>query len=493
MNIFVMNRAARRGAPPAGGGGGGTDMYPGTTLDLNTIEFHTASGAWGAQQVVDPPIPPTITREVTVTNPTDMETELKVVGTRVIANFNTTTDCNVLGFVTDAELVIPTGSQLGPMTIGGAINGRSVNRLRIRGDTFGQNGGGIVGKISILGLDVNDVHCDGINFNGQGNGGFQVERLEAAGVQQYAERIALTNCRLTALEATYLTAANHLVVHGNSFSSGRGPTGSSSSIEAWCIRNNGGPAIYHDNYFHGRSFHRIRNHPRVEAGATPQYVWIANNTMIDICQSRLVWISRVGSHTADDAIDACWVKNNTCWAENADGQTAPSLDLSALSSSGYVRVINNTFYGDFSQSVLNGMDSLCPATNEDWTTGNVFNAIADLPAPDRAGDPEVIPLSGGSGAIIQAYPFRSDIPVGTLSVTATWASDPSADGFIVYMSRRSRSTNEASLYPWTYLAAAGTTSLAINDLVSGTVYIRVAPYIGSTIGTLGAQSSYTPA
>lgn len=492
MNLFVMNRAARRYNPPASGGGG-TDLYPGTTLDLNTIEFHTTSGAWGAQQTVLPPTPPTITREVTVTNPTDMETELKVPGTRVIANFNTTVDCNVLGFITDAELVIPTGSQLGPMTMGGAINNRSINRLRIRGDTFGTNGGGIVGKISILGADVNDVHCDGINFNGQGNGGFQVERLEVAGVQQYAERIALTNCRLTALEATFLSAANHLVVWGCSFSSGRGPTGSSSSIEAWCIRNNGGPAIYANNYFHGRSFHRIRNHPRVVAGATPQYVWMKNNTMVDICQARLVWLSRVGSHTADDVIDAAWFENNECWAENADGQTAPSLDLSAMSASGYVRVSNNIFHGDFTQSVLNGQDSLCPASNEDWTTGNTYGAITTLPTPDRAGDPEAIPLSGGSGAIIQAYPFRSDIPVGTLSITATWPADATADGFIVYVSRRSRATNDATLYPWTYLAGPGTTSLVINELVSGTVYVRVAPYIGSTIGTVGAQNSYTPA
>ena len=489
MKLFLLTRGARGLPPPPLG----TDYYPGTTYDLNQIAFHIAAGDWGPRQIVDKVVAPTITREVTVTNPTDMETELKVPGTRVIANFNTTADCNVLGFVTDAELVIPTGSQLGPMTIGGAINGRSVNRLRIRGDSFGTPGGGITGKISILGLDVNDVQCDGINFNGQGNGGFQVERLESGGNQQYAERIALTNCRLTALEATYLTAANHLIVWNCSFSSGRGPTGSSSSIEAWDIRNNGGPAIYVDNYFHGRSFHRIRNHPRVVAGSTPQYVWIAGNVMIDICQARLIWLSRVGSHTSDDAIDAAWVHDNESWAENADGQTAPSLDLSAMSPTGYVRVINNVFRGDFTQAVLNGLASLCPASDMDWATGNAFNAISTLPTPGAAGDPEAIPLSGGSGGIIQPYPFRSDIPVGTLSATVTIVPDGGADGCIVYMSRRSRASGDATLYPWTFLTTAAASSYVITDLVSGTIYVRYAHYTGGVIGPLSAQASYTPA
>lgn len=467
------------------------DPYPWyPSFNRNTFAPHVSAGLWGPQQAFQAPAAPVITREVTVTNATDMSTELRVQGTRVIVNFDTQEDIYVIGTVRDAELVVPAGRHLGEMTIGQYVNNRTVERFRIRGSTLGVNSGGILGCTRILAASVNDIHVDGCSFDGLGNGCLIIERVQDQPTQVHIERAAVTNNRFTALESVFLGYVNHLFVAGNTDSCGRGPTGESDAIESWTYRNQGSPAIYFDNHSLGRSFHRIRNHPRETAGATPQYMLVRGNTLVDICQGRIVWAERMGNNTSDDTMDSVWIDNNVIFAEAGDGQTTPSIELPAVANVAVVE--NNSFHGEFTQSMLNDLAGICPATVKSFAAGNTFAAISTLPAFGRAGDPEAIPVAGGTGGLVEPFAFRND-PAATLSITPTWTAVPGATEYVVFMSTRSRASGDASLYPWRYISAAGTTSLVITALRSGPKYIRVAAVVGGVLQALSDQTTYTPA
>lgn len=473
------------------------DWYP--ALDLNDVPFHTAAGSWGAQQTVQAVVEPTITRSVTVTTEADLASALAITGSRVYADFSTTNDLALTGSKTDVELIIPSGRSFRGIVIGSFAQAATLTRVRVRGGTLGQfSGGTIGGNLTFLANTHTDIHVDGVQFASL--------NADSAGVvtsfydtsSPLATRFAITNTRSHCEEAAHYVYANHFVFAGNTTFTGRNPDVSNASSEAWCIRGRGSPVLIYDNYLRGQKFHRARVAPTVTFD-DPQYSWVSGNTFVDLRQAR-IWNATANADDnapvtpgANRYTDATWFVDNAVYAEASDGSgLAPNIEGDNVAT--YLRFTGNSFYGDFAQSTLNTASSASAATDKDVSTGNSFNAIQAPPAWNRAGDPTGVDLPYMSAnAIVDAAPFLTPDPLGSLSFTASWSADASADGFVIYVSTKSRASATLDLYPWRYLAAAGTTSLVISNVFSGTKYYRVQPYDAGVLGTVSAESSATPA
>lgn len=470
----------------------GSAYAPYPSLDLNTIPFHTGAGAWGAQQAIIAPTPPTITREVTVTNAAALSTELRTPGTRVIVDFSTTADISVVGSVVDAELVVPDTVSLGNILIGRYLDTAQVTRLRVRGSTLGTLSGGNIAVLTLLSNNTNNIHIDGIRFRSGNNKncGMNYTFYYGAGANEdIANYTAITNCQFHSEENCGYILSNHLVIAGNCTSSGVNTDTTAGEDEAWCFRTRGAPCVIYDNYLKGRKYHRFRIAPRINTSAT-QHCYVANNTMVDLNQGRISWF---GFHSADnvatDAITGAWFINNVVYAENQDGDTAISLEFPNVST--YARVTGNTFYGDFSQGTLASEENIIDATDTDFTTGNAFNSIAAYPDYDRVGSPESLQLNTWTSNV-PYQPFGIKPSGSALSFSVSYTNTTGETGYMVFVSKRSRSSSDPKLYPYRYVAAADTTSLSITDSNAGTKYVRTAPFTNTTLGTVSSQTAYSP-
>ena len=85
------------------------------------------------------------------------------------------------------------------------------------------------------------------------------------------------------------------------------------------------------------------------------------------------------------------------------------------------------------------------------------------------------------------------LPSGALSFTVNWEDTTGESGYLIYCSTSTQAFPDSSLYAYQYLAAANATSLTISGVASGTKYVRVAAYEGTTVGDLSMEIEYTPA
>jgi hypothetical protein len=481
-------RGSRSGAPtpPPAPSSDPHPLY--AALDRNILPFHTASGAWGASVPLESPATPVTTREVTVTNQADLITEALVPGTRVIVGYSSAADFVIQGSITDLDLVIPPGRTLGVVTLGNYAAGAALTRVRVRGSTLGTYSGGSVVRLHFLADTHSDIIMDGIGFRGEG-GCLESNFYIDGGAERLVQRSAITNCRFHSTQAVALWYSDHCLIAGCTTSTGRHISPTEGERESWCWRCRGAPFVYYDNDFRGTMFHRLRHGPRVNRSRGPEYFWAGYNTIKDLHEARILDATNLSSDNAGtDTMAGIWFVNNTVYAETGTGATA--AEVAAQEVSNYASITNNTFYGDITQTTLNSYSSASQATTKDFATGNVYNAIQAVPAYGRAGDPEVLPLSYMDSAPVQQQDAE---PIGSLSITVTLPGTTGIDGFVVYVGNRSRAVAEPSLYIFRYRAASGATSLTISGLASGTKYVRYATYTGSTVGSLSAEASYTPA
>lgn len=483
-----MGKGRATGAPPAAPSG--TDPHPQyAALDRNTLPFHAGSGAWGAQVPLQGANPPVITRTVTVTSTVQANTEAATPGTRIIMDYDTTSGVLIQGSFSDLDIVIPSGRSLGAFTIGTYSVDASLQRIRIRGDTVGTYSGGSLASIEFLANVKEDYIIDGVSCRG---GVVTSLWYDGGGHAPYptVTRSAIVNCRFHSEQAVALWYSDHCLWAGNCFSSGVNYSPIPGSDESWDVRSRGAPFVHYDNDFRGTKFHRTRHAPHYErTSLPPEYLYIANNRYVDLHEARIFAIFPDSLNASTDTLAGVWFVNNTVYAENGTGETTPSMD--AVKVSNYARFINNTFYGDFTQSMLNSSSSVSEATSKDFATGNTFSAIAAIPAYTRAGDPNVIPLPYMAFTIVEEFTFK---PVSTLSITVTTSTAPGTSGQVLFGSYRDRgSLTDPSVYPMRKLISNSATSTVITSVPAGIKYIRPCPYTGSTFGTPGAQASYTPA
>ena len=134
--------------PPPATGAQPYQWYP--ALDLNTVEFHRAAGAWGPQKQVQTPAAPNTNRVVNVSTAAELITAARVPGTQIIVTSSITKNIAIAGNIVDIDLVIPPGITIGTLSLGQYNSANVVNRVRIRGPTVGSYSGGCGHRTGVL-------------------------------------------------------------------------------------------------------------------------------------------------------------------------------------------------------------------------------------------------------------------------------------------------------------------------------------------------------
>lgn len=391
-------------SPPAGGGGGGGggscaepyEWYP--ALCLDDIPFHTGAGAWGSQLAIETPAAPTTTRNVSVSTCGGLQTEAATNGSRITitGNFG---DCGVNFSLTDIDIVINSGVRIGSLVLG--ENGSGVlTRVRVRGPTVGTYSGGSAAALQWLGTSANDIIVDGIGVSGPGSYIFYPE--------DNTDRMAVVNICAYSGNSFAFSSGQHVVWAGNNIANnftGSGSGGYDSGAR-WGIRgDSASPQIV----FHSRlqnvganddvAYHRFRAAPWPPLGT--QYIWFAQNTVIDSSEARGVYGGRVGGSGPTDRITAYWAIDSTAYlralTSSGGAWTAQSWDLEHVEN--YARATGVTFYGDVVLADQTTNESGTEAADADFTTGTSFNAWQSPPAwsapiyGSNTCDPTALPTS----------------------------------------------------------------------------------------------------
>lgn len=357
----------------------GTDPYAWyPALDLNTIPFHTGSGAWGAQRAINAPTAPAITTSADVATNGELATCIAVSGRRctVTANLTSFDSYPTVTSITDVEIVVPNGILINGMTLS---YGATTDRLKITkasGDTIG-------GQIHGLGFygHTNDLIIDGIQASGA---------TGTSGAMLFADasdftRVAIVNNQIIC--ANYCSGYGGIdwVIAGNSIVHDANLTDNSGD---WGFRlgghaNESGPYVIFRNEVHGDRFPKFRFDP--SSDTDPYYIYAAENITMDRNEGK--FFSIVGASGSPwDRIAGAWILNNTHYVDGLVQMEMTRAD--ATPGADYVRANGNTINGHTSGITAGG------AADAD-TTGNTYNAaLGTDPAFNTsgigAGDPRAI-------------------------------------------------------------------------------------------------------
>lgn len=348
-------------------------LYP--ALDMATVPFHVAAGAYGPQLPFQTAALPVITRSVTASSLAELQAAMSVPGTRV------TVTANILGgqvagaTFTDVEVVIPNGRLLRGVAFGSY--GQTVwNRVRFTkapGDVIG----GQVHQFLLTGTTATDWIIDGLQISG----GNSVDPAVYPALTVGTLRGAILRNRIVGANAAFGYGGQHLLVAGNSVIHDANGTNDSGD---WGFRNNSrGPHIYVDNDIRGGRYAHIRFHPAGDGA--PYYIFAVRNTLVDRVENRSIDINDTGSSTGYPQIDGAWLLENRIYV---NGGLYMLLNRSnGGAAARYVRANSNQVFGATSGIGTGG------APDGD-ATGNVYTAAPGSdPAWQAAGDPSGISLS----------------------------------------------------------------------------------------------------
>jgi hypothetical protein len=276
---------------------------------------------------------------------------------------------------------------------GQLIVNQATARLQIDGTALTAGAGGQIRFLGIGGGVSDDVIIGGLSITGD-----DTDDAHALQVFNGVRKCAIVNNRINAGASGYIGTGSDIVFAGNSISTGAGQ--GTGSFEAWGIRESGdGPVIVYQNDIRSartpgnQSYHRFRTAPNVDT----MYVWVCDNTFVDLAESRIYWVNGYSGHQPVTARAAgAWFLNNRVYTNGsglsvdtgsggpgADGSNGGSAFNSA--SAVYSRVNGNTFYGTGLSSADIDIEGT-GATDTD-KTDNTFNATASAPAWGAAGDP----------------------------------------------------------------------------------------------------------
>jgi hypothetical protein len=392
-----MFRSQTGGAPPPGG----TDPYIWfSALDLNTIPFHVAAGAWGSHRPIQEAAAPVTTSSGTAGTTTQFRDALLTPGTEVtLTDFITGVSVNTAGSVIrDIDVIVPTGTGLlGSVGTGNAPSiGRytgpsysTIERLRFRGSTLGAFSGGQIHNLTIS-SDFSDLIVEGLQLSGpEGTDNSAAIVITGDDLGRQGSRIAIHNNRANCGGGFYIGGTNDLIACNNSILTAQGTT---DPVDAWGFRQSGGGNhVFYGNDIRAstarggttnNTYHRLRISPY----SGSRYYWAKNNILVDRVQARILIIDAAfggGSGTLEGA----WFEGNLVIGTYAAGSNGAELRITDAT---YGRIINNTIQSDIITSVAN-LTLGAPVTDGDKTTGNVFEALPGSdPAWGAVGDPSGI-------------------------------------------------------------------------------------------------------
>lgn len=356
--------------PPPPPTGSANPLYP--SLDMATVPFHNAAGAYGPQLSFQTAAVPVITRNVNAATIGELQAAMSVPGTRVTITADILGGQVAVTSVTDVEVVIPNGRLLRGVAFGSYGN-TTWNRIRFikaPGDAIG----GQVHRFLLTGSTANDLIIDGLQISN----GNSVDPAIYPALTVGFNRGAILRSRIIGANSAFGYGGQNLLVAGNSVVHDANGTDNQGD---WGFRNNSrGPSIYVDNDIRGNRFAHIRFHPANDG--TPYYVFVARNTFVDRVENRSVDINDTGSSGGYPNVDGAWILNNRIYVNgglfmlmgrNGGGATAR-----------YVRANGNVVFG-----ATGGVNTGGAADGD--ASGNTYNAA---PGPDPAwgpaGDPRTV-------------------------------------------------------------------------------------------------------
>lgn len=360
-------------------------LYPYyTALDLATIPFHTGSGGWGAQRAVVAPTAPTTTSTSNATSLAALQTAVAVAGRWVTCT---------AGFTGGSLNTVAAGVRIsvapGVLIDGELIVNQATTNLQIDGTALTAGAGGQIRFLGIGGGVSDDVIIGGLSITGD-----DTDDAHALQVFNGVRKCAIVNNRINAGASGYIGTGSDIVFAGNSINTGAGP--GAGSLEAWGIRESGdGPIIVFQNDIRcartpgNPAYHRVRTAPNADT----QLIWVADNTFVDLSESRIYWVNTYSGHQPPLARAAgSWFLNNRVYGTGSGlsidtGSGGPGSTGSGdnNASAVYSRVNGNTIYGTgFSAASIDIEGTGATDTDK---TGNTFNATAAAPAWGAAGDP----------------------------------------------------------------------------------------------------------
>lgn len=350
---------------------------PFPSLDKNTLPFHTASSATWTQTPLQEPAAPVAATPVNVTSLAALTTQCNL-GGRIITITAGFTGGNVSGTCNDTYVIVNPG-----VYVGGQLVFNNVNRFRIGGTTPGFFSGGTVRYLSFGGGSAaTDVLVDGLGLTGP-----------IAGYCLYfydtQTRVAAVNNRCNSGSNGFGGDGRHYVIAGNSINTGLydnggtwtcGGSHTGGNDEAWGVRDGGfHPLVVYANDIRGVRFHRVRSAPNDSA----DLIYLANNTFVDLCESRIWWVnSASSSHTG--VAGGAWFLTNQVYTNlcclSIDTASGGPVGVSAA----YVRVNGNAIRGPYTVTdiTINGTGLI-----DGDKTGNSFSGAVAAPAWGAAGDP----------------------------------------------------------------------------------------------------------
>lgn len=352
--------------------------YP--ALDLSTIPFHVAAGAYGIQVPIEAPAAPVITRTANAANATELKTEMGTPGTRV------TVTANIVGGLvdpvaaTDIEVIIPNGILLDEVVFGGTgnfgTNATAWTRVRFT-KASGDSIGGQIQQFRLIGASATDIVLDGLQISGNG------EPAIYPGTTAPLTRFAVVNNQINTSTACFGYGAIQMVVAGNSCNhnavDGSGP------LSSWGFRQGGGdsdslgPYVYYQNDIRGINYFQLRFHNDGGiSGSTPMYVWVSENILLDRTAGAMIGAGDLPGTTGDPDISAMWYIGNFMYVNGSLSQTGLRSDLTNPITN-YWRITGNDVHG-----VASGLSTW--GASDSVNSGNTYTS-----------DPGSDPAWGGAG------------------------------------------------------------------------------------------------
>jgi hypothetical protein len=400
--VLATSLPADAGRLVGGRGGGGTVPYVwDSSLDLASIPWYTASGAWGSQYVIPVAAAPTAPTQVTATTCANFTSALLAGSRTITIATGTTINCsgNTYGpTITDVDVVIEPGAVLMHLALGAQdATLVTINRLRFRGTTVGQHSGGQLHNLDIIGSAnvnsrANDIILDGIDVTG-GNS-TDTTATNAINLQIWGSRFAMHFCRMASGGEGYIGGLSDSIITNNSVLTAL-TSPEPVEDESWGYRitaRAGGSHIFWRNDIRaataGRTnvFHRVRIHPNLEGVG---HLWMKENTLVDRVEGRMIWVNADADSTAHGWLESWITDSNQLYV---GGSAMSYYSESAL----YVLHQNNVFRSALSLSdssltvctTINCNDETPPGLSPTVVkTGNTYPGNASDPAWGAQGDP----------------------------------------------------------------------------------------------------------
>lgn len=359
--------------------------YPG--FDLQSVPWHSASGAWGSQVRLEAPAAPSTTRAVTVRTIQEFDAAAAVPRTQITVAASWAGNSVATIDASDVDVIIPRGVSIGAIQLGAYPRTRTLSRIRIRGTTPGVHSGGRMGQYRDYEL-ATDVIIDGIDLNGdspwpgaESNTAFRPS----------ATRLAILNVRAIAAGPLWLGGARHVFIGNSNLFHGAAGRDAVGFIEGWGIRNAGGPITIVDSRIQGTRYHNLR--PQ-SAGTAGELLYATRSSFVAMAEGRTAWLWN-NINSGQWSGQGAFFERNDFYTYSAPGCWA-GFEIDSRDSI-WVRISDNRFFGGGNATASAGY--LSNVSKGGGAERNTFLPLESFPAWAGPGDPRQIPLPNGMSVI----------------------------------------------------------------------------------------------